>query len=425
MSGSEDNQRKSQSSFFKKLAVISTSPIYSKFVDLLEKIEKKEEEIKDLTENLESQNRLHGEANTKEKKLKKEVEELEEIHRQHPDWDDLLNLLKYFDTPELLELHKQNWRDLHEKEPKWMSAKEETVSLESLVKTTQASLRTAQEELSNIKKEHGGVEKSLSGEFPPGHFQVYLDLSLGYSVSRAKLNGVVDKHVETSGDAQMNESVTKAVTSEGPSSSTIADQAAATVNESVTSPVMAEGPSSSSTADHVSNGEVAGPSNQPNLESQESSVPPPDETHDSTKYTSISTEDVPGTSGTVRAPLLHKLLTDSSSTPSTPKSMTPEVPASGTQALPSALPADVKSSAGPSEPANLAPPPAPSDSKLAPGASIDDHPLDRDAANALIELSGKDQAAQKRKAQSEGTTASGWGWNWSKEIEKELKAISI
>ncbi|PIC48608.1 hypothetical protein B9Z55_007513 [Caenorhabditis nigoni] len=100
--------------------------------------------------------------------------------------------------------------------------------------------------------------------------------------------------------------------------------------------------------------------------------------------------------------------------------MTPEGQGSGSQALPSAPPAGVTSSAGPSEPANLAPPPAPRDVKPAPSALIDDHPLDRDAANALIELSGKDQDTQKRKAQSENPTASGWGWNWSQEIEKKL-----
>ncbi|CAP27831.2 Protein CBG07902 [Caenorhabditis briggsae] len=187
---------------------------------------------------------------------------------------------------------------------------------------------------------------------------------------------VVSKKLVPDGDAQMDESVTGAVISQGPSSSTVADQAP--------------------------NNETAGSSCRSKLEQSESSVPPPDETNDSTiNMTSISAENVPGASGTIReSPLLHKILTDPS----------PKVQCNGVQgqaqhsALPAVPPADVTSSPGPagsSEPADLAPPPAPSDVKHTSSALIDervikipikvrafsDHPLDRDAANALIELS--------------------------------------
>ncbi|ULU08298.1 hypothetical protein L3Y34_019451 [Caenorhabditis briggsae] len=173
---------------------------------------------------------------------------------------------------------------------------------------------------------------------------------------------VVSKKLVPDGDAQMDESVTGAVISQGPSSSTVADQAP--------------------------NNETAGSSCRSKLEQSESSVPPPDETNDSTiNMTSISAENVPGASGTIReSPLLHKILTDPS----------PKVQCNGVQgqaqhsALPAVPPADVTSSPGPagsSEPADLASPPAPSDVKHTSSALIDDHPLDRDAANALIELS--------------------------------------
>ncbi|UMM20232.1 hypothetical protein L5515_015570 [Caenorhabditis briggsae] len=160
------------------------------------------------------------------------------------------------------------------------------------------------------------------------------------------------------------------------------------MDESVTGAVISQGPSSSTVADQAPNNETAGSSCRSKLEQNESSVPPPDETNDSTmNMTSIFAENVPGASGTIRkSPLLHKILTDPS----------PKVQCNGVQgqaqhsALPAVPPADVTSSpgpAGPSEPADLAPPPAPSDVKHTSSALIDDHPLDRDAANALIELS--------------------------------------
>ncbi|PIC48606.1 hypothetical protein B9Z55_007511 [Caenorhabditis nigoni] len=213
-SGSEDNQRKSQSSFFKKLAVISTFPIYSKFVDLLEKIENKEEEIKDLKERLDSQNRLHGEATTKEKKLKKEVEELEEIHRQHPDWENLPELIEYFKTPEMLEARIRQWTTLNQKRIDLKSAKIETSSLEIKVKTINASLRTANDELSNDKKECEKVVKSMSDEFE----KQFPSFRLNVIKSSTSGGCVVSKKLDTDGDAQMDKSVTGEVLSMGSSS---------------------------------------------------------------------------------------------------------------------------------------------------------------------------------------------------------------
>ncbi|CAO4386880.1 unnamed protein product [Caenorhabditis nigoni] len=204
-----------KNAFFEKLGVITTYPIYARFVDLLTKISEKKNEIEDLTEHLKSQNRLHGEATIQEKRLKKEFEELEEIHKQHPDWDNYSELLEYFKTPEDVQSRIELWTALNQKSIDLTSARVETSSLEIKVKTINASLRTANDELSNDKVECEEVVKSMSDEFE----KQFPSFRLNFIKSSTSGGFVVSKKLDKNDIAQTDKSNTGEVLSMGSSSS--------------------------------------------------------------------------------------------------------------------------------------------------------------------------------------------------------------